>query len=71
MKNNLRKLRLLAKIFDLDKFYIISINSEISLQGHFNPLLIKKLQRLKFNITLCDINGYVTARRNNLVITLT
>jgi hypothetical protein len=71
MKTQLRKLRLLSKIFDLDDFYNISLyQNKITLQGKFSAILSIRLNKLNFIQTINE-NGFINFKRNNIEITLT
>jgi len=73
MKNNLKRINVLLEMFPVDSFYTININqSGISLQGVYNSDILLLARKNKFiHGSLCDINGYVEMRRDNICITLT
>ena len=71
MKEQLRKLRLLGNVFNLNMFYDIDLEySEIKLQGKFNTEIVKICVRLKFRESFHP-DGYLKFRRNNIEIILT
>lgn len=71
MKEQLRKLRLLGNVFNLNMFYDIDLEySEIKLQGKFNTEIVKICVRLKFQESFHP-DGYLKFRRNNIEIILT
>lgn len=71
MKNNLRRLSFILKMFNAGAFYACAItDSEVSLQGKFNPAVINKLKSMKFHNNI-DNNGYLIMHRYNYNITLT
>ena len=60
MKNNLRKLRVLARMLDLDEFYSVTIHEgDIELQGKYNSRLVVRLKKeFKFiDGGICRMNG--------------
>ena len=74
MEKNFRKMYLIFKLTSIKPNYFYSCSFteyNINLQGKFNPLLIKQLKKLKFNLVLESVNGYVQAKRGNTEITLT
>lgn len=71
MKTQLRKLRLLAKVFDLEDFYCVTARTGgIDLQGKFKKEIVVLCKKLKFAESFSD-NGYAQFNRSNIEITLT
>jgi hypothetical protein len=70
MKDNLRKLRLILRIFPAEWFYIIEVTeSTIKLQGYYDPDNIRFCHRyMKFDI---DENGFISGNKENLKILFT
>ena len=72
MKNQLRRLKALEKMIDLNQFYVVSIApGEVNLQGHFNASLVVALRALRFMQTGINDYGYVKMMRSNIEVTLT
>ena len=70
MKTNLRKLRLLTRIIDMNSFYSIDVSAySVRLQGYINEKTVASLSRL-FDLQLDD-RGYLVADRGNIHVTLT
>lgn len=63
MKNNIEKLTEISKIFDIEKFYTVSINrANVRVQGEYNSELIKRIKRKYPECkTVIDDNGYLNA----------
>ena len=71
MKNNLRRLNRIVKLFPENAFYTCSITDYgVTLQGKFNPQIILKAQELRFT-GLIMANGYMQWIRGCYSITLT
>lgn len=71
MKDNLRRLNRIAKLFPNDAFYVYSIGEcDITLQGFYKPDIVKKIQRLKFSVTAND-QGFTIGTRGPYRIVLT
>lgn len=71
MKENIKRVRLLSKFFNLEDYYSISITeSFINLQGKYNPELLVKLKKYKFKLSV-DTNGYIKLNKGIYEITLT
>lgn len=71
MKKNYRKLQLILKmVVSENYFYHISFSEfKITLQGKYNPFLVKEIKHIfKFSP---DDNGYMSATKYNVEITLT
>ena len=62
-KNNLRLLNKVSSLIDIDQFYSIrfDMDARLLLQGHYDKILIRKLQRNKFKISIDD--GITYAQR--------
>ena len=71
MKQNLRKLNLISRFIPIDMFYTVYVyETQLVMQGKFNPTLNKALIKLQFN-SCVDDNGFLTFTRSNITITLT
>lgn len=71
MKNNLRRLNAIMKIFG-DVFYDVGIDSyTIKLQGNYKPETIVKAMTYKFNVGACKRTGFILLTRGIYSITLT
>ena len=69
-KNNIRRLNAIGKIFDLEKFYSIMLNTEVQLQGKYDRNIVVKATDNKFKASI-SVLGYVDLTRGNYKITLT
>lgn len=68
MKNNLRRLKWILRIFGIEKFFSISCdNYSITLYCYFKTDIVKKAQLLKFEYTI-ESNGMLQFTRGNYVI---
>ena len=71
MKDNLKRLNAILKVFNMNDFYTINIGAyEIVLQGHFNADIVKSCLKLKFEKNF-DLNGYLEFRRHCYRIVMT
>lgn len=71
MKQNIRRLDRLVKLFGYESFYRVGITIyNVEAQGHFTPEIIKKAMALKFKSSV-STSGYVELERGNYKITLT
>jgi hypothetical protein len=72
MKNHLRRLKIILKIFNENDFYAITLNEGLMhLQGHFDGKLVEKAFKYKFKNTEEYPNGYFELKRGVYEITLT
>lgn len=69
-KNNIRRLNAIGKIFDLEKFYSINLESTVQLQGEFNQTIVMKATENKFKIGT-NMFGYIILARSPYRIVLT
>ena len=70
MKNDLRRLKAVLKMFDEKDFYAVHLQGGVSLQGIFNAEKAQRCRKNKFQFSLSD-GGYVQFKRKNVFITLT
>jgi len=71
MKNNIRRLQTLLKIFDISHFSCIeATNYSVSCICKFNSEVLLKALKYKFKLTV-STSGYITLNRGNYYITLT
>jgi hypothetical protein len=71
MKNNLRRLNAIMKLFPENVFYSNTITEyECRLQGRFSQSTIARMKEIKFVVAI-DQDGYVRGERGYYTITLT
>jgi hypothetical protein len=69
MKTQFERLNRISKVIDLNDFYSISFDMyDIKLQGKYNTKTLSKLKEWNFNL---GVNNYLSAKRDNITITLT
>ena len=70
MKNNLRRLDRIIKMFGYDAFYSITpTNYEVSFQGYFNQNIVSRVQSMGF-LSNTDTEGYIIFSRGHYRIIL-
>ena len=69
-KQNIRRLNAISKIFDLEKFYSITLNGTVQLQGEFNQTIVMKATENKFKVG-ANMWGHITLDRPHYHIVLT
>ena len=70
MNTQLRRLQMISKVIDLNYFYSIGLtDSEITLQGVFNPVLLAQLRRYKIT-NYISANGAIVFTRKNMRIVI-
>lgn len=72
MKNQLRRLKALEKMIDLNVFYAIHFfTDEVCLQGKFDSSLVVALRALRFTGFAVNDNGHVVVHRPSVRVVLT
>ena len=71
MKDNLKRLNFLLKIFGHETFYVCTIwEDEIRMQGKYSDEAVRIAKKLRF-LQSVDTNGYAILERGNYHIILT
>jgi len=71
MKQDLKRLTAILKLFDIEDFYVLTVrSSEVVLQGEFKADIARKAMILKFKQSI-EPRGYLNFNRGNYTIILT
>jgi len=72
MKNNLKRLAVIMRIFPEGTFYSIGMHEYgITLQGKYSADTVRLARKLKFTNGRIDSSGYAEFSRGNIELTLT
>ncbi len=72
MKRQARRLQLIGRFIDLNKFYVITVyDTEIRFQAQYDPLMITKIRKMKGMTSEIDDRAYIKIFGRGLYFTFT